>query len=250
VAVVGALHVAPVKGLRLVGVDAVDVSAAGAVGDRLFHVREADGTIASTTRNPRLLQVVAAWDPQRHELSLAFPDGTRVSGPVERGAAVTTAFWDDRPVAGRVVEGPFGAAISDYGGRPLTLVVHDDRESGGDVQPMSLMSSASLQALGAAMGGEVDGRRFRMTITIDGAPVWEEHGWVGRDVRVGDAVLRVDSLCERCVVTTRDPESGRTDAPVLKALAGLRGKKDVTFGVWCGVVAPGRVRVGDAVEPL
>ena len=249
-ATVGALHVAPVKGLRLVAVDAVDVSTAGAVGDRAFHVREADGTIASTTRNPRLFQVVAAWDPQRHELCLAFPDGTRVSGPVERGAAVTTAFWDDRPVAGRVVEGPFAAAISEYGGRPLVLVVHDDRESGGDVQPLSLMSSASLQALGAAMGGEVDGRRFRMTITIDGAPAWEEHGWVGCDVRVGEAVLRVDSLCERCVVTTRDPDSGRTDAPVLKALAGLRGKDDVTFGVWCGVVAPGRVRVGDAVEPL
>ena len=27
----------------------------------------------------------------------------------------------------------------------------------------------------------------------------------------------------------------------------LRGKHDVTFGVWCEVVAPGRVRVGDQV---
>jgi MOSC domain-containing protein YiiM len=34
---------------------------------------------------------------------------------------------------------------------------------------------------------------------------------------------------------------------VLKALAQLRGKDDVTFGVWCDVVAPGRVRVGDPV---
>jgi uncharacterized protein len=250
VTTVGALHVAPVKGLQIVGVDAVDVRAAGAVGDRAFHVREADGTIASTTRNPRLLQVVPAWDAARGELSLAFPDGTRVAGPVEHGAAVTTAFWDRRPVAGRVVEGPFGAALSEYAGRPLALVARDDRESGGDVQPMSLMSSASLRALGAALGGEVDGRRFRMTITIDGAPPWEEHGWVGREVRAGDAVLRVDSLCERCVVTTRDPESGRTDAPVLRALADLRGRDDVTFGLWCDVVAPGRVRVGDEIAPL
>jgi hypothetical protein len=35
--------------------------------------------------------------------------------------------------------------------------------------------------------------------------------------------------------------------PTLKALAELRGKDDVTFGVWCEVVAPGRVRVGDTV---
>jgi hypothetical protein len=36
---------------------------------------------------------------------------------------------------------------------------------------------------------------------------------------------------------------------VLKALAELRGKDDVTFGLWCDVVRPGRVRVGDAVTP-
>jgi uncharacterized protein YcbX len=85
-----------------------------------------------------------------------------------------------------------------------------------------------------------------MTITIDGVGAWDEHGWAGRDVAVGDAVLRVAEPTPRCVVTTRDPDSGRTDAPVLKTLAGLRGKDDVTFGVWCDVVAPGRVSVGDA----
>ena len=43
----------------------------------------------------------------------------------------------------------------------------------------------------------------------------------------------------RCVVTTRDPDDGRTDAPVLAALAALRGKRDVTFGLWCEVAAAG-----------
>ena len=52
----------------------------------------------------------------------------------------------------------------------------------------------------------------------------------------------------RCVVTTRDPDDGRTDTPVLAALAKLRGKGDVTFGLWCEVAAPGVVRVGDAVS--
>src|SRR6185312_2578185 len=108
---------------------------------------------------------------------------------------------------------------------------------------------ASLDALGDALGGAVDGRRFRMTITIDGADAWEEHGWAGREVRAGAARLRVAAPTVRCAVTTRDPDHGRRDAPVLRALAGLRGRDDVTFGVWCDVVAPGRVRVGDPVEP-
>ena len=180
-AVVAALHVAPVKGLRLVAVDALDIGPTGPAGDRAFHVREADGTIALTPRNPRLVQVVPAWDRERGELALVFPDGTRVSGPVERGRPVTTAFWDRRPVAGHVVEGPFAAALSEQAGRPVQLVARAGHETGGDVQPVSLMSTASLDALAAALDRGVDGRRFRMTITIEGVEAWEEHGWTGRD---------------------------------------------------------------------
>jgi uncharacterized protein YcbX len=248
VAVVAALALAPVKGLRLVSVDAVDIRPDGPAGDRAFVLREPDGRIALTMRNPRLVQVVPAWDRERGELALTFPGGGRVAGPVERGARVTTAFYDGRPVAGHVVEGPFAAALSEHAGHPVQLVTRDDGETGGDDSPVTLMSRASLQALGAALGGDVDGRRFRMTIQIDGVEAWEEHGWAGREVRAGEAVLRVAAPTERCAVTTRDPDDGHRDAPVLKALAGLRGRDDVTFGVWCDVVAPGRVRVGDAVD--
>ena len=52
-----------------------------------------------------------------------------------------------------------------------------------------------------------------MTITVDGVEAWDEHGWAGARSRVGDAVLRVAEPTPRCVVTTRDPDSGRRDAP-------------------------------------
>ena len=51
------------------------------------------------------------------QLALAFPDGRRVAAPVVRGAAVSTPFYDGRPVPGRLVEGPFAAALSEYLGR-------------------------------------------------------------------------------------------------------------------------------------
>jgi uncharacterized protein YcbX len=246
VAAVEALAIAPVKGMRLVAVEAVDLRATGPAGDRAFHLRGPDGKGALTARHPKLLQIVPAWDPDTRELALTFPDGTRVAAPVEPGRAVTTAFYDGRPVPGRVVEGPFAAAIAAHIGTPVDLVARDADTVGADDFPVSLMSRASLAALGAALDDPgVDGRRFRMTITIDGVEAWDEHGWVDREVAVGDAVLRVAEPTPRCVVTTRDPDSGRRDAPVLKTLADLRGKDDVTFGVWCDVVAPGRVRVGD-----
>jgi len=247
VTAVAALAIAPVKGMRLVAVEDVDLRATGPAGDRAFHLRGPDGKGALTTRHPKLVQISPAWDPDAQELALTFPDGTRVAAPVEHGDAVTTAFYDGRPVPGRIVEGPFAAAITEHIGAPVDLVARDGDTVGADDFPVSLMSRASLAALGAALGDPgVDGRRFRMTITIDGVDAWAEHGWAERDVAVGDAVLRVAEPVPRCVVTTRDPDSGRRDAPVLKTLAGLRGKDDVTFGVWCDVVAPGRVRVGDA----
>jgi uncharacterized protein YcbX len=128
--------------------------------------------------------------------------------------------------------------------------MRDAGRTGADDAPVSLMSQASLRALAGALDGTVpDGRRFRMTLTIAGVEAWEEHGWAGREVAAGRAVLRVVDPIPRCVVTTRDPDAGRTDFPILKALARLRGKDGVTFGVWCEVARPGTVRVGDSVAP-
>jgi uncharacterized protein YcbX len=247
---VAALAIAPVKGMRTVAMDALELDASGPVGDRAFHVREADGDIALTMRNPRLVQIVPAWDAAAGELALAFPDGRRVTAPVVRGAALETAFYDGRPVPGHAVEGPFAAALSDYLGRPVQLVAHDDGVTGGDDHPVTLMSDGSLAAVSAALDGAVvDPRRFRMTIAIECAQAWQEDGWAGREVTIGAATVRVAVPTERCVVTMRDPDDGHGDLPILRALAQLRGKRDVAFGVWCDVAAPGIVRVGDAVHP-
>ena len=64
---------------------------------------------------------------------------------------------------------------------------------------------------------------------------------------IGEAILRVIAPVPRCVVTTRNPDSGATDVRVLHALARLRGKNDITFGVWCDIIRPGRIHIGDLV---
>ena len=66
---------------------------------------------------------------------------------------------------------------------------------------------------------------------------------------IGTVILRVISPVARCVVTTHNPESGATDARILHALAKLRGKDDITFGVWCDILRPGHIHAGDAVTP-
>jgi hypothetical protein len=234
------LTIAPVKGMRVAITDELEITPTGPRGDRAFLVVDQDNSLLLTTRTPKLLEVAARWADG--QLTLVFPDGTEVSAAPEPGEAATTANYGGRPIAGRIVEGELAAALSAHLQRPVRLLARDPGDRGADDAPVTLMSQASLGALAVP-----DPRRFRMTITIDGAGAWEEHDWGGRELAAGDAVLRVTEPVPRCVVTTRDPDSGRRDAPTLKALATLRGKDDVTFGVWCDVVAPGRVRVGDAV---
>jgi MOSC domain-containing protein len=239
-ATVTALAIAPVKGLRVAAVDELEIGPAGAVGDREFLVVDPDNALLLTTRTPALLQVAARREGEA--LRLTFPDGRAVAAVPEPGERAETANYEGRRIAGRLVEGELAAALSEHLQRPVRLLARDAEDRGADDAPVTLMSEASLEALAVP-----DARRFRMTITIDGVGAWDEHGWGGRELAAGDAVLRVTEPVPRCVVTTRDPDRGSRDHPTLKALADLRGKDDVTFGVWCDVVAPGRVRVGDAV---
>jgi uncharacterized protein YcbX len=244
---VARLAIAPVKGMRLVAADALELDANGARGDRAFCVVDPETKLLLTTRTPRLLQVEPRWDGTT--LALRFPDGRELAEEPALGARATTANYGGRPIHGRLVEGALSEAVSDHLGRDVRLLARDDGERLADDAPVTLMSGASLAALAPELdGGVPDPRRFRMTIAIDGAAAWEEHGWAGREIEAGGALLRGLDPVPRCVVTTRDPDDGHTDAPVLAALAALRGKRDVTFGIWCEVLVPGRVRVGDAVR--
>ena len=92
-----------------------------------------------------------------------------------------------------------------------------------------------------------------MLVTIDGVPPFEESRWVGAEVAVGNAVVRVDEEAARCATTTRDPSTGLRDIDMLRILKDVRGvteRKTVDLGIYCNVVRPGRVAVGDAVRPL
>jgi uncharacterized protein YcbX len=93
-----------------------------------------------------------------------------------------------------------------------------------------------------------------MNFGIDGLSEHEEDGWVGRRVRLGDAIVEPQGNVGRCAVTTQNPDTGAPDLDTLKALADYRGDVETTerlpFGVHATVAQPGPVRVGDTVEPL
>ena len=68
--------------------------------------------------------------------------------------------------------------------------------------------------------------------------------WVGRDLTIGTTWMRVDKRDQRCVVVNVDPDTGRRDPTVLRAIAAHR---DMCLGVYGSTIRPGRVAVGDSV---
>ena len=246
----------PVKGLRLALREEAVLERTGIEGDRAFYLVDAEGRLTNAKRAGALLCASAETDGGR--LRVRLPDGSVVDGEVELGDSVETNFYG-RPVQGRVVRGPWAEALSAVAGLPLALVRAEEPGSGldrGAEAAASLVSTAALEALARVAGVDepVDGRRFRMNLGVDGITAHEEDGWLGRPVAVGEAVLVPRGNVGRCRVTKLGPETGVPDLDTLDVIADYRAGVETTeplpFGVWCEVVEPGRVAVGDRAEPV
>ena len=250
--------VTPVKGLRVSAREEVFVGPAGVVENRRFFLVDPGGAMISGSRIGRLQRVVAEYSHAARELAMRFPDGRTVAGTVELGESLVARFSSGTMPA-HAVEGPWSAALSALAGMPLRLLESDLAEGavdrGGDAT-VSLVSRATLTRLAAEAGDErpVDGRRFRMLFEIDGVDPHAEDGWLGRPLRLGEAVISLGGHTGRCVVTTRNPDDGVVDFDTLKLLARYRLAMATTEPLACGVhgavLTPGAVRVGDPVELL
>lgn len=251
---VARLSVTPVKGMALQHPDAVELTDSGAVGDRDLFVVDAQDRLLSLHRTGAFAALVPGWDPGAGRLSITAYGGEEWAGEVERGAAVRADFYGSHAVAGHVVEGPWTAGLSALAGQPVRLVLAAEPGAGSDEHPVTLLGDASIEELARQAGVDaVDPRRFRMLVAVAGAPPHAEDGWGGRELAVGDALLRVGGPVPRCAAVTRHPDRGDRDLPVVRLLKAYRGLapnefgSGVNLGVYAEVLRPGTVRVGDPV---
>jgi hypothetical protein len=159
----------------------------------------------------------------------------------------------------------FGSQIS---GRPAAGV--DTRARCTRVRGCSGPSSSAVPALHAAAGVWVD--RLPRTpiliahdlirvvllasIVVRSLTIYGCKGGLlagGRLLQVPDAVLRIGAPVRRCVVTTRDPETGELDLDTLALIRRYRGpgqRRHVQLGVYARVERLAHVRTGDVIELL
>lgn len=251
------LHVAPVKGLMIEERDRIELGPNGVEDDRRLCVVDEAGRLLNGKRLAPLTTIAARFDMKTGHLHLRMPNGSSVGGTIAVGAPITVTIHG-HAAPGHLVAGPWAAALSDELGRPVRLVHFDGPGHGHDRADESagatLLSTGSLERLRQEAGTAepVDARRFRMLIGVAGSGPHEEDSWIGRRVRVGDAVVAPAGNVGRCVVTTRDPKTAEPDLDTLELLARYRRDVDSTeplaFGVWAYVERAGSVRVGDPVE--
>lgn len=134
----------------------------------------------------------------------------------------------------------FADQLRSWSGRGAVL--HSDYRGCQDVAYVSVISTATVRALAEAAGVPIDHRRFRMNFVVDlGETPFAEKAWVGRQVRLGDAVIAVHEQDRRCQMITLDPETGASTPAVLKAAGELNE-------VYASVLVPGVVSVGTNVS--
>lgn len=119
-----------------------------------------------------------------------------------------------------------------------------------DAFPLLLITRSALtelerRAREAGNTSLFDARRFRPNLLIDTADAgFIEDGWIGRELRIGDAIIKVEMPCPRCIMTTHGFEDLPKDPKVMRALVQHHGGD---LGVYASVVQPGIIEQGAAI---
>jgi uncharacterized protein YcbX len=268
---VAGLHIYPVKSTRGRDVLSAQVEPWGLAGDRRFMVVDSDNRHVTAREEPRLL-TVSAVERNASELILQGPHTDPLVMRVYRQPTTTVQIWRDQVSAVR----PSAAADAWFSallGRDVRLVWLDDPTSrrvnpahgaAGDTvsfadgYPLLLTATASLSQLNdwitaaAVERGESDlevlpMRRFRPNVVVETKEPFIEDQW--RKLCVGSVPFRVAKGCDRCVLTTIDPDTLVKGHEPIRTLA-LHRKRDgkVWFGVNLIPDTTGTIAVDDPVE--
>lgn len=254
----------PVKSLQGTDHAAREAMGLGLLGDRRWAVFYPTG-VAATRRELSILAKISVVETETG-ISLAH-DGDHIDIDIPSGASITGYVFSTRiegvEDAGNLASLFLSAAL----GREVRLAyfpnaplrpVNDDNSPDhftafADGYPILLATAPSLNALNTGFDTPFSIRRFRPNLVIDGLfDPWAEDTW--RLIRIGKAVLRVASPCDRCVMTTQDPDTGeQTDRrEPLATLARLHrsAKGKICFGQNLVVEEEGTIVLGDEVELL
>jgi uncharacterized protein len=259
----------PVKSCQGEALESAVIEPWGLGGDRRWMVADEAGDPVTAREHPRM--VLIAPELLDGGLRVTAPGHPPLCVARPAGAPVPVAVWGSgllAQFAGEAAAAWFTAVI----GVPSRLVYLADPAQRkpnqrfatpadsvmfADGYPILLASQASLDALNElvaagprAAEGPLSMTRFRPGLVVAGAAPWAEDGW--RRLRIGAASFRAVKGCDRCVLTTVNPQTAARGKEPIATLARYRRWDGKTwFGMNLIPDTPGAVvQVGDEVEVL
>ena len=241
----------PVKGLTAEALETAEVEAGGCIPwDRAFALAQGDSgfdpaepqwlqkqNFMCLMKNARIAALFSFFEPRNGMLAIRAPDG---SAAVENALTAAGRERISTFLAGYLGEEARGAPHFEY--VPGYSFCDQPRKV------VSLINIASLRDFEAKVGARRHRRRFRSNVWFSGTPAWSDRTWIGQQIQMGGAVLRVTKPTTRCPATEVNPETAERDADPVAELRNLYGH--VELGVHAEVVEGGRFAVGDAIELL
>jgi uncharacterized protein YcbX len=216
----------PVKSMGGEDLEHVTLDGRGLVGDRWFAVEDGEGHFASgkSTRRFRRRDAVfkyAARSVPGGDVIVTGPGGTWAVGDPALDATLSRAMGTS-------------VAITPERGIPHQDMGH-----------VSLVSTATLAWCASRWGIAADPRRLRVNLVVSAGTPFVEEQWLGAELVVGSARLRVVERVPRCRMIDIDQDGARSDGRWLKPLTAERGQ---CIAVYADVTVAGEIAVGDEVS--
>jgi uncharacterized protein YcbX len=86
---------------------------------------------------------------------------------------------------------------------------------------------------------------FSILLVVGGVEGLAERSWPGQCLHIGEVIIGIQDLRERCIMTTFDPDSLKQDRQVLTDIV---RRFEGTLALNCYVIRGGEIRVGDTVD--
>lgn len=256
------LIIYPVKSCRGLALSSADARARGLQNDRRAMIVDQNGRFLSQRTHSRMAQIIPDMEDGLH---LKIRDKPYRATLTETRRNVSVWRSD---VSARMADNDINAALSNFLGQPVTLVMMDadsQREtdptyaenhevSFADGFPYLITATASLAALSKTAGEDLSMARFRPNIVIETDEAWAEDDW--NTLNIGGITFDIVKPCTRCVMTTLNPKTGASDGDgAMRAMIETRKSPHrdipgVLFGVNAVARTYGRVSVNDPVRVI
>ena len=256
------INVFPVKSIAGISLSTAQVEKQGLQFDRRFMVASLDGKMITARTHPQMVKIKAIIEPDG--LVLCYPglidlhftfDGLEMK-------EIDTTVWSDTFTAYSTTE-EANQWFSSILGTEAQLLFSGEQSnrirekiqtnvSFADGYPLLVISEASLAELNKRSSSHHTMAQFRTNLVVSGNEAFIEDSW--KRIRIGDVEFEVVKPCQRCILTTVNPNTAQyhPNKEPLKTFSTFRADDsgNVYFGQNLIAKNEGTISVGDTIEVL